>query len=207
MKDIVDFVRFIAALKATKRTGWNMKPSSRHTWRTRRVKNPESVAAHSWGLALLALLLAEKLALNAFRLVAMALVHDLAEALAGDIVTATETGKRRARLLAMKRRREHAAIQRIVAPLSPARCRLILGLWLEYDAGKTPEARALHQLDKLEALMQAHHYANRGERVDPMEFVRTTDSIITDPVLQELQKIARRRIVRADRRRRNRRRS
>lgn len=207
MKDIVDFVRFIVALKATKRTGWNMKPSPRHQWKTRRVKNAESVAAHSWGLAMLALLVANLLGLDAFRLVAMALVHDLAEAIAGDIVTATEVGKRRARLLAIKKRREHAAIRRIVSPLRPKLQELILGLWLEYDANETPEAHALHQLDKLEALLQSHHYANRGEQVDPMEFVHTTDSIITDPVLQELQKIARRRIVRADRRRRNRRRS
>ncbi|MBI4175945.1 MAG: HD domain-containing protein [Candidatus Aenigmarchaeota archaeon] len=50
-----------------------------------KIKYPESVAAHSYGTAVLAMVLAKKLNVNQERLIKMALIHDLAESIIGDI--------------------------------------------------------------------------------------------------------------------------
>ena len=61
-----------------------MKHLDRAGWLRVGIENPESVAAHSWGLALLCLRLAPK-ELDLQRVLSIALVHDLPEVIAGDI--------------------------------------------------------------------------------------------------------------------------
>lgn len=88
----------------------------------------------------------------------MAIVHDLAEALAGDITPfdgVTDTDKHA---------KEAAALQRMLASVGPgvAAAALIEGLWQEYEEGTTPEALAVKDLDKFEMIVQADEY-ERGE--------------------------------------------
>ena len=73
---VVDFLEMARGLKTTPRTGWVH----------RGVRGPESVADHSWRVALMALVGAEGTSgLDTARAVQIALVHDLAEAIVGDI--------------------------------------------------------------------------------------------------------------------------
>src|SRR3989338_10390104 len=73
---IIKFAEVCGKLKKTLRTGWV----------NRKIKNPESVAEHCWRAAVLCLVLADK-NLDKNKLVKMAVVHDLEEALTGDIIT------------------------------------------------------------------------------------------------------------------------
>jgi putative hydrolase of HD superfamily len=141
---LLRFFHLAGRLKETPRAGWAL----------RGIADPESVAEHSHRMALLALVLAPRAEppLDAARCVAMALVHDLAEALVGDItpfdgVEAEE-----------KRRREEEAMRTLAALAGDGEP---LALWREYAAAGTPEARFVKELDRLETVLQASEYGSR----------------------------------------------
>src|SRR3989339_2211175 len=75
MEDLIDFLHKVGQLKGLKRTGWVYK----------NIPDPESVAEHSFRTAILALVLADELKADKERLVKMALIHDLAESITGDL--------------------------------------------------------------------------------------------------------------------------
>lgn len=107
----------------------------------------ESVAEHSWRLALMADLLREEFPeLDIARVVEMCLVHDLGEAVTGDIPAFEKT------------KADSAAEADVVLELfeqlpEPQRGRFET-LWAEMEAQRTPEAKLYKALDKLEALIQ-----------------------------------------------------
>jgi putative hydrolases of HD superfamily len=165
---LLRFFHLAGRLKETARAGWGL----------RGVEHPESVADHTFRLALLALVLAPRTGapLDRARCVAMALVHDLAESLVGDITPydGVSAGE--------KRRREEEAMHTL-AELSGDR--EILDLWREYDAAESPEARFVKELDKLETAMQAAEYEHRdGIVLD--EFRATADARLSTPLLRDL---------------------
>ena len=75
-EDLLELMGFVGKLKELERTGWAM----------RGVKRPESVADHSFGTAILSMILAKDEGLDVGKAAMMALVHDLPEAVVGDIV-------------------------------------------------------------------------------------------------------------------------
>ncbi len=140
----------IVALKLLPRIGWLQ----------RGVANAESVADHSFGLAALALVFtAADDSVDRERVLAMALIHDVAEALLGDLPFSAR------RLIgdAVKRDAERRALVELCAPL-PGGERLIW-LWEEYAAGATREARLVKALDRIETLVQALAYERAGNRL------------------------------------------
>lgn len=139
---LLRFFHLAGRLKETPRAGWAL----------RGIAAPESVAEHSHRVALLALVLAPRTErLDAARCVAMALVHDLAEALVGDITPFDDVDADE------KRRREEEAMRRLAAVAGDDG---LLGLWREYAAAETPEACFVKELDKLETVMQAAEYGS-----------------------------------------------
>jgi len=139
----------IISLKALPRTGWLQ----------RGVTSAESVAEHSFGVAALAVVLtAADDSWNRERILAMALIHDFAEALLGDLPLSAR------RLIgeAVKRDAERRAMVEICAAI-PGGERLML-LWEEYTAGETREARFVKALDRVETLLQALAYERAGNR-------------------------------------------
>jgi putative hydrolase of HD superfamily len=144
--EVLRFLRTAGRLKETARAGWGL----------RGVGDPESVADHSFGVALLALVLSRGAdpPLDREHCVAMALVHDLAESLVGDITPYDGISA------AEKHRRERGAMESLAAMLGDDE---VLRLWEEYGAAATPEARFVKDLDKLETVLQAAEYeASRG---------------------------------------------
>ncbi|MEK7632349.1 MAG: HD domain-containing protein [Patescibacteria group bacterium] len=89
MVEILALMMRLEGLKRTARTGWNKKPGPGDTFQARTVPEAESVADHSWSLAMFAFVIASKLRLDVKKMVTMALVHDVAECITGDAVTAT----------------------------------------------------------------------------------------------------------------------
>jgi len=114
----------------------------------------ESVAEHSFGTALLVLLLAGKEgaggefgALDSSHAALLALVHEMGESYAGDITPVDGVSRED------KQRLEREAIFKALDGF-PERDWL-LAFWEEFEAGESPEARFVRQLDRLEMGLQA----------------------------------------------------
>lgn len=182
MQNILTLVFRLEALKRTARTGWNMQFPDGHALKSRSVPGAESVADHSWSLAVFALAVADELGLDGYRMVWMALLHDLAESVTRDIVTATLPPEEKARAKAAKRELEDRAMRDILSPLG-AWGETSYALWLEYEDQTSAEGRVLQQLDKLEACVQAILYREQGHAVDPTEFLGTTEPALEHPEL------------------------
>lgn len=143
LNSLLTFLRSAEQIKDTLRTSY--------TTQGRR----ESVAEHTWRLCLMAMLLRGEFPEVDFeRLVRICIVHDLGEAIGGDIPAIHQTAN------APKSDRERRDFVELTGPL-PARLRdEILGLWDEYEAAATPEAKLAKALDKLETLMQHNQGKN-----------------------------------------------
>ena len=154
-----------------------LKKLVRRGWAIRGIKSPESVADHSFGVATLAMVLGAKVNLDVNRLVLMALVHDIGEAIVGDItpsdgVTPDE-----------KEQQELEAVKTILQEVDSDG--FFLGLWQEYTAGNSAEARFVKELDKLEMALQARHYENEQDR-NLDEFFSYADERISRDELSSL---------------------
>ena len=136
-----------------------LKEVDRAGWKRVGIDRPESVAAHSWGVALLALLRCPP-ELDRQKLLAMAILHDLAELRVGDLTPHDGVAK------AEKHRRERAAMDELLAHRPDLRA-----LWDEAEEGRTPEARLLKDLDRADMGVQAERYAELG--FETAEFLRS----------------------------------
>ncbi|AWB21668.1 HD domain-containing protein [Methylobacterium currus] len=138
----LDFLQRAEALKSTLRSGY--AASGRQ----------ESTAEHTWRLCLMVMVLADGVeGIDALKLFKMCLVHDLGEAVGGDIPA---TDPRAADKTAQERR----DLQALTAPLPPTRRDEILSLWEEYEAGTSPEAILAKGFDKLETILQHNQGRN-----------------------------------------------
>jgi putative hydrolases of HD superfamily len=164
-----------------------LKRLPRAGWARIGIAQPESVADHSWRLALLAMVYADLLGLDAGKAMRIALLHDLAEVRVGDAMPGQWSE-------AQKHRREARALRSMLKPLPPAVAKRYLALWMDYEAGSSAEARLVAELDKLEMVAQALAYEQRrlagGGDLDP--FWGTADRAMQSPFLRErLEALAR----------------
>ena len=150
-----------------------LKEIPRRGWLRCGVQAPESVAAHTTGTALLAMALAAWKGLDAEKAAAMAVLHDLAEAITGDITPADSIP------LDVRRGMEDRAMEEICYGV-PSGERM-LELWKEFASGDSETARVVRQADVLDRLLQARHYAAIGYSTD--EFMRDLDML--DPEIRE----------------------
>lgn len=112
---------------------------------------PENSAEHSWHLALYALILAEYGGdLDAGRVLAMVLVHDIVEIDAGDTFIYDEAGQ------ATKQDRERQAADRLFALLPADQASRLRAAWDEFEERETPEARFAYALDRLQPVLHNH---------------------------------------------------
>jgi len=136
---------------------YRLKDEPRAGWQLRGVDGPESVAAHSWGTALLCLVLADAAGVDAGRALAIATAHDLAEAVTGDVPHRADP-EDRAVDAGTKARREADAMGRLLdggpEPLAE--------LWREYERGASAEARFVRDMNLLDMALQALVYQEQG---------------------------------------------
>lgn len=163
----MDRTRAIEVLRFLTVAG-QLKEIDRAGWKRVGIDAPESVADHTFGVCLLALVLSKDASppLRRDRCIAMALVHDLAEALVGDITPHDGISTQE------KDRREREAMTRLGEMLQDDE---ILLLWEEYQAGATPESRFVRDLDKLETVVQAVRY-EKSRDADVAEFIANGQS-------------------------------
>lgn len=120
-------------------------------------ENAESVADHSFVVAMLALAIAREHRhdLDVARVTELALLHDVCEVYAGDITPADGDEKK-----ITKRENEDSSFDKVFADLEQYDHFMIL--WAEYRAQDTPEALFVHNIDKLEFVLQASLYKKMG---------------------------------------------
>eukprot|EP00803_Ostreobium_quekettii_P011578 evm.model.scf_875.3 EVM.evm.TU.scf_875.3 scf_875:33738-39044(+) len=157
-KAAVDFFTLLQQLKTTQRAGWGM----------RGVNNPESIADHMYRMGMMAMVAGND-SVDMNRCVKMALVHDVAESIVGDITPYDGVSKEE------KREREAAAMETIKNMLGvhTSVAEEVGSLWREYESGSSPEALLVKDLDKLEMIQQAHEYEGQQGK-DLSEFFEST---------------------------------
>lgn len=131
-----------------------LKRELRHSWLS--DGRQESVAEHSWQMALMAILVHPHLAepVDLGRTLEMIVVHDLVEALVGDVPFFDTSERKR-----LKKAREAEAIEEIARRLGPPTGERIKALFLAFEERLTPEARFAGALDSLEVQIQ-HNLAD-----------------------------------------------
>ena len=142
---ILKFLEEAGKLKTVKREGWKI----------RGIKERESVAEHTFRVALLAMLLSELEKRNMQKVLKMSLLHDLPESQTGDLTRCSPT-------YGQKRKIEKKAMEKILKNLPRKLQKEYMQLWEEYRGGRTPEAKLVKAADKLEMLLQAREYAEQG---------------------------------------------
>ncbi|WP_425988509.1 HD domain-containing protein [Afipia sp. DC4300-2b1] len=140
-----------------------LKRELRHSWLSDGRR--ESVAEHTWQMALMALLAYRHLELpvDIGRVLKMIIVHDLIEAIAGD-VPYFEEGERKE----LKAERERAAIEEIRSMVAGETGQELFELWHEFEARATAEARCASALDHLE--VQIQHNLASIDTWEPIEY-------------------------------------
>lgn len=137
-----------------------LKHLDRAGWTRVGVTRPESVASHSWSMALAALIRCPA-GLDRERVLAMAILHDLAEVRVGDITPHDGVPREE------KKHREREAAAALFAGHPE-----LLALWTEAELGQSPEARYVKKLDNLDMGFQAERYMTHGH--DVSEFLDAT---------------------------------
>jgi putative hydrolase of HD superfamily len=135
-----------------------LKQLYRQGWLQRGIPKSlcESVAEHSFSMALLAMLLLDRLSpkLDRQQVLLMALIHDLGEIYAGDFTPQDGV------LTQQKHDLEASAIQQVFGGLPDGQ--RFIDVWQAYEQGESPEARFVKLVDRLEMALQASIYARRG---------------------------------------------
>jgi putative hydrolase of HD superfamily len=139
----------------------------------------ESVADHTYSVALLVLLLVDAYypELDRDKALRLALLHDLGEAYAGDLTPADGVPAE------SKHDRERASLVRVLGKLDCDEA--YVALWEEYERGETPEARLVREVDRLEMGLQAFVY-ERQSGIDLREFYDSAREALTLPELVRL---------------------
>ena len=142
MHSFLEFYLGAEKLKSTLRASWTSHPERR-----------ESTAEHSWSACLLAMTVFEKLTvpLNRERVLKMIILHDLAEAMTGDIPLSEQLGSFSHE---DKHQAERDAMKQLLAPLDAETQADFFALWNEVELGETLEAKFVRAIDYLEACMQ-----------------------------------------------------
>ena len=144
--DLAGFIKFILKLKTVKRKGWinNAK-----------ILNAESVADHTFSTCVLGMLFSDMLQLDTEKVMKMIIIHDLAESIIGDYIPGEIS-------TSDKLKKENDAIHHILSYLPIDISSIYYNIWEEYQSGSTKESQLVKILDKLELLLQADIYLQKG---------------------------------------------
>ncbi|KAF3988222.1 hypothetical protein FT663_03536 [Candidozyma haemuli var. vulneris] len=174
LNSMLAFTQIVRLLKTQPRTGWVDRGVP--------VAKTESIADHMYRMSIIAMTIPNK-EINVDRCVKIALVHDIAESLVGDITPFGGVTKQE------KHRRESDTIDYLVKVVSPYNsdfAKEMKELWLEYEEIRTPEAVYVKDIDKFEMIQQAWDYEqDYGLTYDLNEFYNSRSAIKT-PEIGEL---------------------
>uniref|UniRef100_A0A6N2LUC7 5'-deoxynucleotidase n=1 Tax=Salix viminalis TaxID=40686 RepID=A0A6N2LUC7_SALVM len=161
----IDFLTLCHQLKITKRKGWI----------NHGIKGPESIADHMYRMSLMALIAGDLPGVNRERCIKIAIVHDIAEAIVGDITPSDGVPKHE------KSRMEQAALNEMCEVLGGGmRAEEIKELWTEYENNASLEANLVKDFDKVEMILQALEYEMEHGKVLDEFFLSTAGKFQTE---------------------------
>ncbi|XP_076288647.1 5'-deoxynucleotidase HDDC2 isoform X1 [Lasioglossum baleicum] len=170
LQNLQEFMELIGRLKHMKRTGWVI----------RNVPDPETIAGHMYRMAMLSFLVDNDEQLDKVKIMQMALIHDLAECIVGDITPHCGVSPDE------KHRREDAAMETICKLLGN-KGPMILEMFREYEKQESPEAKYVKDLDILDLMMQAYEYEKRDNVPGVLEeFFVATNGKIRHPFISKM---------------------
>lgn len=139
----------VGKLKHLKRTGW---------WK-RNINECETVSGHMYRMSVMAFLLHDSVpGISKDRCIKMALVHDIAESIVGDLTPFCGVSKDE------KHRREMEAMERLCSLVGKRNGEEFFDLFMEYEKQETEEAKAVKDLDKFDMILQAFEYEEQMEK-------------------------------------------
>ena len=150
---IEKFFEKVLELKNIPRQGWKEKLE---------IDKPESVADHSYSTSVMSMILSDMEGLNSEKIIKMALLHDLAESIIGDITPEHITKNE-------KIAKENHAINQILKNLPNEIAKPYFEIWNDYQKKASKEAILLHEIDKLEMAFQAKFYQDKGMSKEKMK--------------------------------------
>ena len=159
----------IFKLKTLKRKGWVIRNIT-----DKETGRGESDAEHVFTMAMLAIeiMQREKLQLDELKVIKMVLYHELCEIDAGDHTPYDDITPEE------KYAKELAGVERLAREYGMPE---ILSIWKEFEENKTPEAKFVKKIDKLEAIMQSQIYSKQiGDDKLFNEFFETSKEVIGD---------------------------
>ncbi|KAI5795498.1 putative hydrolases of HD superfamily [Peziza echinospora] len=165
------FLHIIEKLKTTPREGW----------RRFDIQHGESIADHMYRMSIITMLCPDP-SIKRDHCVKMAIIHDMAESLVGDITPVdgvTKEDKHSRELQTME------YLKGLLEPFNPAVGAEIMSIWQEYEDGITPEAIFVKDVDKYELLVQMIEYEKKyNAKKDLSEFHWVATRITTEYVKQ-----------------------
>ena len=165
-------------------TANRLKDTTRHCWTP--GNRHESVADHSWRLALTAFFLRDEFPeTDMDKVIKMCLIHDLGECFTGDIPTFMKS--------ASDEKKEDTALFDWVASLPLPYDTELAAFYTEMSARQTEEAKLYKALDKLEAVIQ--HNESDIRSWEPLEYdlnrTYAYDAVAFSPYLTKLREAVR----------------
>lgn len=176
MSMLFDFFNIAAELKKVPRKGWVEKTD---------VKIPESVADHSYNLAIMTMVLSDLNEYDTEKTLKMALLHDLSESITGDL-TPDQISKKD------KKSIENDAMDEILSHLPTKIAREYTSIWEEFKKQDSREAILVHDLDRLEMALQARKYCLEGHSENKLKvfFDSARNEIKNNEILKLLDEIS-----------------
>lgn len=161
---LLDFIKAVLALKEVRRQGWIDVG----------VPDSESVADHTFGTSMIAMIISDKAGCNTERVLKMALLHDIAEVIIGDITPDTMPPDE-------KRKLESKAMEKILDKLPDMMQDSYKAMWHEYVDCRTDEAILVHNADKLDMAIQVKKYESQMTSASLAAFLKSAkDGIVDD---------------------------
>lgn len=171
INSMLAFVQMVRLLKTQPRTGWVDRGIP--------LLQTESIADHMYRMSIISMAVPAQ-NINKDKCVKIALIHDIAEALVGDITPFGGVTK------AEKHRRELETIDfmaEVVKPYNPSFATEMKELWLDYEEIRCLEARYVKDIDKYEMIQQAWDYEQEhGLTYDLSEFYDSRKAIVTNEI-------------------------
>ena len=167
---ISEFFFQIAGLKKLPRSGWKIKLG---------LDDSESVAEHSYMMSVMSMVLADMKSLNSEKVIKMSILHDWAESKIGDFMP-DEIGYDK------KSELENYAMSEILELLPQKIQSDYQDMWNEFLVRDTPEARLVHELDKLEMALQAKIYETDIDPEKLTPFIISAVDQIMDPDVKQI---------------------
>ena len=161
--DKIKFLELVARLKHLPRQGWV----------NHGVTAPETVAGHMYRMALSAFLLPKEM--DWVKVMKIALVHDLAESIVGDITPRDQVPAE------VKKQKELEAMQSITVLLPVWSKSEVMELWTEYEDQSSPESLIVKDLDKFDMILQGFEY-EKAQKMRLDEFFEGLHIFRTDTI-------------------------